>query len=207
MLFTPHLILLYSLFCWSSSTLTFQHQVYIPSTDPQVCCGSCKNISCTFTNENGTTELFTVRSSRSTSTYTQSSTLYSSANSYCACRQGVPGWRTAHVMTAWKLQWERWYLPLGWFAHLSMIQNVFRSGLLLILLYLCLTISIPRLHFLFKVLHMISSFTVCLNPAFAFLSYLSRRMVVLFRAMWMAAAGHVSLQIYSGLLVLLWAVN
>lgn len=50
---------------------------------------------------------------------------------------------------------------------------------------------------------MISSFTVCLNPAFAFLSYLSRRMVVLFRAMWMAAAGHVSLQIYSGLLVLL----
>uniref|UniRef100_A0A3B4BJY3 Uncharacterized protein n=1 Tax=Periophthalmus magnuspinnatus TaxID=409849 RepID=A0A3B4BJY3_9GOBI len=34
------------------------HQIYVPSTDPQVCCGSCKNISCTFTNENGTTELF-----------------------------------------------------------------------------------------------------------------------------------------------------
>uniref|UniRef100_A0A7N8X403 Otogelin-like n=1 Tax=Mastacembelus armatus TaxID=205130 RepID=A0A7N8X403_9TELE len=34
------------------------HQVYVPSTDPQVCCGSCKNVSCTFTNENGTTELF-----------------------------------------------------------------------------------------------------------------------------------------------------
>uniref|UniRef100_A0A3B3Y533 VWFD domain-containing protein n=1 Tax=Poecilia mexicana TaxID=48701 RepID=A0A3B3Y533_9TELE len=30
------------------------HQAYVPSTDPQVCCGSCKNISCTFTNENGT---------------------------------------------------------------------------------------------------------------------------------------------------------
>ncbi|XP_026031824.1 otogelin-like protein isoform X3 [Astatotilapia calliptera] len=39
------------------------HQVYVPSTDPQVCCGSCKNISCTFTNENGTTELFTAGSS------------------------------------------------------------------------------------------------------------------------------------------------
>uniref|UniRef100_A0A672IKX6 Otogelin-like n=1 Tax=Salarias fasciatus TaxID=181472 RepID=A0A672IKX6_SALFA len=39
------------------------HQVYVQSTDPQVCCGSCKNISCTFTNENGTTELFTAGSS------------------------------------------------------------------------------------------------------------------------------------------------
>uniref|UniRef100_A0A3P8TBV5 Otogelin like n=1 Tax=Amphiprion percula TaxID=161767 RepID=A0A3P8TBV5_AMPPE len=39
------------------------HQVYVSSTDPQVCCGSCKNISCTFTNENGTTELFTAGSS------------------------------------------------------------------------------------------------------------------------------------------------
>uniref|UniRef100_A0A3B4UGN6 Otogelin like n=1 Tax=Seriola dumerili TaxID=41447 RepID=A0A3B4UGN6_SERDU len=34
------------------------HQVYLPSSDPQVCCGSCKNVSCTFTNENGTSELF-----------------------------------------------------------------------------------------------------------------------------------------------------
>ncbi|CAG5958074.1 unnamed protein product, partial [Menidia menidia] len=39
------------------------HQVYVPSTDPQVCCGSCKNISCTFTNENGSAELFTAGSS------------------------------------------------------------------------------------------------------------------------------------------------
>uniref|UniRef100_A0A667Z3U8 Otogelin like n=1 Tax=Myripristis murdjan TaxID=586833 RepID=A0A667Z3U8_9TELE len=39
------------------------HQVYVASTDPQVCCGSCKNISCTFTSENGTTELFTAGSS------------------------------------------------------------------------------------------------------------------------------------------------
>ncbi|XP_015239499.1 PREDICTED: otogelin-like protein isoform X3 [Cyprinodon variegatus] len=39
------------------------HQVHVPSTDPQVCCGSCKNISCTFTNENGTAELFTAGSS------------------------------------------------------------------------------------------------------------------------------------------------
>uniref|UniRef100_A0AAV2KQP5 Otogelin-like protein n=1 Tax=Knipowitschia caucasica TaxID=637954 RepID=A0AAV2KQP5_KNICA len=39
------------------------HQIYVTSTDPQVCCGSCKNISCTFTNENGTTELFAAGSS------------------------------------------------------------------------------------------------------------------------------------------------
>ncbi|XP_029378297.1 otogelin-like protein [Echeneis naucrates] len=39
------------------------HQVYVASSDPQVCCGSCKNVSCTFTNENGTTELFAVGSS------------------------------------------------------------------------------------------------------------------------------------------------
>ncbi|XP_008410626.1 otogelin-like protein isoform X1 [Poecilia reticulata] len=39
------------------------HQAYVPSTDPQVCCGSCKNISCTFTNENGTAEFFTAGSS------------------------------------------------------------------------------------------------------------------------------------------------
>ncbi|XP_032379315.1 otogelin-like protein isoform X2 [Etheostoma spectabile] len=39
------------------------HQVYVTSIDPQVCCGSCKNVSCTFTNENGTTELFAAGSS------------------------------------------------------------------------------------------------------------------------------------------------
>ncbi|TNN00899.1 hypothetical protein fugu_012145, partial [Takifugu bimaculatus] len=39
------------------------HQVYEPSTDPQVCCGSCKNISCTFTDENRTTDLFAAGSS------------------------------------------------------------------------------------------------------------------------------------------------
>ncbi|XP_061578769.1 otogelin-like protein [Cololabis saira] len=39
------------------------HQAYAPSIDPQVCCGSCKNISCTFTNENGTAEFFTAGSS------------------------------------------------------------------------------------------------------------------------------------------------
>lgn len=45
----------------------------------------------------------------------------------CVCRQGVPGWRTVHDMTAWKQQWERWYLHLGLFVRLLMIQNVFRS--------------------------------------------------------------------------------
>ncbi|KAF5892798.1 otogelin-like protein [Clarias magur] len=39
------------------------HQVYVPSSDPYVCCGSCKNVSCSFTNENGTTEVFTAGSS------------------------------------------------------------------------------------------------------------------------------------------------
>uniref|UniRef100_G3PIA3 Otogelin-like n=1 Tax=Gasterosteus aculeatus aculeatus TaxID=481459 RepID=G3PIA3_GASAC len=39
------------------------HQVYVTSTDPQVCCGSCKNVSCTFNNENGTAELFAAGSS------------------------------------------------------------------------------------------------------------------------------------------------
>ncbi|KAK6488295.1 otogelin-like protein [Huso huso] len=34
------------------------HQVYVPSSDPHICCGSCKNVSCTFTNENGTTDLY-----------------------------------------------------------------------------------------------------------------------------------------------------
>uniref|UniRef100_A0A8B9GWV8 Otogelin-like n=1 Tax=Astyanax mexicanus TaxID=7994 RepID=A0A8B9GWV8_ASTMX len=32
------------------------HQIYVPSSDPHVCCGSCKNISCSFSSENGTTE-------------------------------------------------------------------------------------------------------------------------------------------------------
>uniref|UniRef100_A0AAR2L9B6 Otogelin-like n=1 Tax=Pygocentrus nattereri TaxID=42514 RepID=A0AAR2L9B6_PYGNA len=32
------------------------HQVYVPSSDPHVCCGSCKNISCSFSSENGSTE-------------------------------------------------------------------------------------------------------------------------------------------------------
>ncbi|XP_075894113.1 otogelin-like protein [Nelusetta ayraudi] len=39
------------------------HQAYVTSTDPQVCCGSCRNVSCTFTNENGTADLFTAGSS------------------------------------------------------------------------------------------------------------------------------------------------
>uniref|UniRef100_A0AAQ4RHR6 Otogelin-like n=1 Tax=Gasterosteus aculeatus aculeatus TaxID=481459 RepID=A0AAQ4RHR6_GASAC len=39
------------------------HQVYVTSTNPQVCCGACKNVSCTFNNENGTAygELHTLR--------------------------------------------------------------------------------------------------------------------------------------------------
>lgn len=66
--FPYHLILLHRPFLFGFA-LCFQHQVYAPSTDPQVCCGSCKNISCNFTNENGSAELFTVRISWSTSTY------------------------------------------------------------------------------------------------------------------------------------------
>ncbi|KAL4660219.1 otogelin-like protein [Arapaima gigas] len=39
------------------------HQIYIPSSDPHVCCGSCKNISCPHTSENGTTEVYMAGSS------------------------------------------------------------------------------------------------------------------------------------------------
>ncbi|KAL0968337.1 hypothetical protein UPYG_G00265580 [Umbra pygmaea] len=39
------------------------HQMYVTSSDPQVCCGSCKNVSCSFINNNGTNELFTAGSS------------------------------------------------------------------------------------------------------------------------------------------------
>lgn len=40
--------------------LSLQYQVYVPSSDPHVCCGSCKNISCSYPSENGTTEVFMV---------------------------------------------------------------------------------------------------------------------------------------------------
>ncbi|KAF0041155.1 hypothetical protein F2P81_007053 [Scophthalmus maximus] len=50
--------------CEASSVPICQvHQAYVPFSDPQVCCGSCKNISCTFTNENGTADLFAAGSS------------------------------------------------------------------------------------------------------------------------------------------------
>ncbi|KAK6320140.1 hypothetical protein J4Q44_G00092470 [Coregonus suidteri] len=39
------------------------HQLYVASSDPQVCCGSCKNVSCSFNIENRTTEVFTAGSS------------------------------------------------------------------------------------------------------------------------------------------------
>ena len=51
---------------YNTFSSSFQHQVYEPSKDPQVCCGSCKNVSCTFTNKNGTTDLFAVRKETST---------------------------------------------------------------------------------------------------------------------------------------------
>ncbi|XP_042178686.1 otogelin-like protein [Oncorhynchus tshawytscha] len=39
------------------------HQLYAASSDPQVCCGSCKNVSCSFNSHNRTTEVFTAGSS------------------------------------------------------------------------------------------------------------------------------------------------
>nr|XP_055029604.1 otogelin-like protein isoform X1 [Misgurnus anguillicaudatus] len=39
------------------------HQIYVPSSDPHICCGSCKNISCSYPAENGTTEVFMAGSS------------------------------------------------------------------------------------------------------------------------------------------------
>ncbi|KAJ8332434.1 hypothetical protein SKAU_G00426070 [Synaphobranchus kaupii] len=39
------------------------HQIYVPSKDPHVCCGSCKNVSCSYLNENGTVEIYLAGSS------------------------------------------------------------------------------------------------------------------------------------------------
>ncbi|KAJ8402412.1 hypothetical protein AAFF_G00369010 [Aldrovandia affinis] len=39
------------------------HQIYVPSKDPHVCCGSCKNVSCSYTSDNGTLELYLAGSS------------------------------------------------------------------------------------------------------------------------------------------------
>lgn len=64
---------------------SFKHQVYVASSDPQVCCGSCKNVSCTFTNENGTTELFVVRTNTSTSPFAQCSFLSGNTDSDFVC--------------------------------------------------------------------------------------------------------------------------
>ncbi|XP_068132978.1 otogelin-like protein isoform X2 [Hyperolius riggenbachi] len=36
------------------------NQVYIPSSDSQMCCGSCKNVSCTFYSDNGTMSVYEV---------------------------------------------------------------------------------------------------------------------------------------------------
>nr|XP_033808517.1 otogelin-like protein isoform X3 [Geotrypetes seraphini] len=38
------------------------HQVYIPSSDHYICCGTCKNVSCAFYDENGTVSIYQVGS-------------------------------------------------------------------------------------------------------------------------------------------------
>ncbi|KAJ1161964.1 hypothetical protein NDU88_002444 [Pleurodeles waltl] len=38
------------------------HQIYIPSADHHMCCGTCKNVSCTFYTENGTLTMYQVGS-------------------------------------------------------------------------------------------------------------------------------------------------
>ncbi|XP_029452978.1 otogelin-like protein [Rhinatrema bivittatum] len=38
------------------------HQIYIPSSDHHICCGTCKNVSCTFYDENGTLSVYQVGS-------------------------------------------------------------------------------------------------------------------------------------------------
>ncbi|XP_078505406.1 otogelin-like protein [Lissotriton helveticus] len=38
------------------------HQIYIPSADHHMCCGTCKNVSCTFYTENGTLDMYQVGS-------------------------------------------------------------------------------------------------------------------------------------------------
>lgn len=44
-----------ALFC-----LLFQNQIYVPPKDQSTCCGVCKNISCLYEHENGTTVLYKV---------------------------------------------------------------------------------------------------------------------------------------------------
>ncbi|XP_036375556.1 otogelin-like protein [Megalops cyprinoides] len=39
------------------------HQIYVPSKDPHVCCGSCKNVSCSYTSDNGTIDFYLAGSS------------------------------------------------------------------------------------------------------------------------------------------------
>lgn len=38
----------------------FQNQIYMPPKDQSTCCGVCKNISCLYQHENGTTSLYKV---------------------------------------------------------------------------------------------------------------------------------------------------
>ncbi|XP_069485429.1 otogelin-like protein [Ambystoma mexicanum] len=38
------------------------HQIYIPSSDHHMCCGTCKNVSCPFYNENNTLDIYQVGS-------------------------------------------------------------------------------------------------------------------------------------------------
>ncbi|XP_014343808.2 otogelin-like protein [Latimeria chalumnae] len=47
------------------------HQVYIPTPDPLICCGTCKNVSCIFTQQNGTVDLY-----QPGSTWTSNCTTY-----------------------------------------------------------------------------------------------------------------------------------
>ncbi|PIO37699.1 hypothetical protein AB205_0041540 [Aquarana catesbeiana] len=45
------------------STQCAANQAYIPSSNNQMCCGSCKNVSCTFYSDNGTKTIFEVGNS------------------------------------------------------------------------------------------------------------------------------------------------
>ncbi|XP_073476350.1 otogelin-like protein [Aquarana catesbeiana] len=45
------------------STQCAANQAYIPSSNNQMCCGSCKNVSCTFYSDNGTMTIFEVGNS------------------------------------------------------------------------------------------------------------------------------------------------
>lgn len=54
----------------------FQNQIYVPPKDQSTCCGVCKNISCLYEHENGTTVLYKVGSNSVILNYNKNKNTY-----------------------------------------------------------------------------------------------------------------------------------